>query len=102
MKSAKVFLTGVSWLGVEEPPDFHNHQIFEHFNSLSENFCAFAVGKDKGLNFVGKSLHLAPPTLQVSLCPWFLEVMNTVGKCFLKITILRLIEIVPIMHFCHA
>ena len=33
---------------------------FGNFNALSENFHASAVGRDKGLNFIGKSLNLTP------------------------------------------
>ena len=41
------------------PPAFSKSSDFGDFNVPSAKFCTFAVGKDKGLNFIGKSLDLA-------------------------------------------
>ena len=54
--------TGVSWLEERDhgPLFFGNRQIFGKFNVSSENFLAFAVGKDIGFEFYRKVLELAP------------------------------------------
>ena len=48
---------------------FRNPRIFGTLNVSSENFCSFAVGKDKVSEFYKKIFELGPPTLQLPRRP---------------------------------
>ena len=72
-----------SWLGGGETGPwptkyFRNRRILRNFDTLSENFCTFAVGKDKGFQFYRKIIELGRLTLQVPRRPYLIERMNSV------------------------